>query len=60
MLSVFSRDSMASEMETRRRVGRRARQGGPRRIGRHPHLELLETRITPLQHGLGRGGTPIG
>ncbi len=47
MLSVFSRDSMASEIETRRRVGRRARRGGPRRIGRHPHLELLETRITP-------------
>ena len=59
MLSVFSRDSMASEIETRRRVGRRARRGGPRRIGRHPHLELLETRITPSTW-TGAGGTPIG
>ena len=57
MLSLFSRDLADGEIAPHHRVGRRPRRAGTRRTGRHPHMELLETRITPSTW-TGAGGNP--
>jgi trimeric autotransporter adhesin len=47
MLRFLSAGSIEREIDRGRCSGRRSRPGAARRRGRHPHLELLETRITP-------------
>ncbi|MGP0063297.1 MAG: beta strand repeat-containing protein [Isosphaeraceae bacterium] len=47
MFGFYSAAKLEREIDHRRPSGRPRGQGSTRRRGRHPHLESLETRITP-------------